>query len=326
LAQVLRHLPIVTDPNVLVGTGTSDDAAVYRLSETQALVATVDFFTPVVDDPYDFGRITAANSLSDIYAMGGRPIYALNIVSFPRTSLPLEILEKILRGGADKLAEAGVPVVGGHSIDDPEPKYGLAVTGLVHPDKIIMNVGAKPGDRLYLTKPLGIGIITTGIKRDLVSKETIKKAVEVMATLNAGAGAAMTAVGVSAATDITGFGLMGHLREMTCGSGVRARLFLSAIPVLDEAWELARQGVVPGGARNNLTYLQDAVQWAEGIDETERLVLCDPQTSGGMLISIPAERADQLERALRDAGVPVIAGIGEIISEDEGGAIIVTRG
>lgn len=325
MAQVLRHLPIVTDPNVLVGTGTSDDAAVYRLSETLALVATVDFFTPVVDDPYDFGRITAANSLSDIYAMGGRPIYALNIVSFPKQGLPLEILEKILRGGADKLAEAGIPIVGGHSIDDPEPKYGLSVTGLVHPDKIIMNVGAKPGDRLYLTKPLGIGIITTGIKRDLVGKETIKKAVEVMATLNAGAGAAMTEVGVSAATDITGFGLLGHLREMTCGSGVRARLCLSAIPIINEAWELARQGVVPGGAYDNRAYLHEAVQWAEGIDEAEQLVLCDPQTSGGMLISIPAERGEQLERALRDTNVPVAACIGEILGEDEGGTIIVTR-
>ncbi len=325
MAQVLRNLPAVTDPNVLVGTATSDDAAVYRLSKTQGLVATVDYFTPVVDDPYDFGRIAAANSLSDIYAMGGRPIYALNIVGFPKVGLPFEVLEKILRGGADKLAEVAVPIVGGHTIDDPEPKYGLSVTGLVHPDKIITNVGAKPGDRLYLTKPLGIGIITTAIKRELVSEETIKKAVEVMATLNAGAAIAMNTVGVSAATDITGFGFIGHLSEMTRSSKVRAQVHLSATPVLDETWDLVRKGVAPGGSHNNKVYFSNVVKWSDDIDDAEQLVLCDAQTSGGMLISIPAERGKHLEEALGRSNVQTVSCVGEIIGEDGQGAIIVVR-
>lgn len=309
---------------MLVGTSTADDASVYRLSDTQALVATVDYFSPVVDDPYDFGRIAAANSLSDVYAMGGRPLYALNIVGFPKSGLPMEILGDILRGGADKLAEVGVPIIGGHTVDDPEPKYGLSVTGLVHPDRIVANVGARPGDRLYLTKPLGIGIITTAIKRGLVGPQTIKKAVETMATLNAAAGEAMAKVGVAAATDITGFGLMGHLHEMTGGSGVSARVRLSAVPVLEEAWELVRQGIAPGGTHNNLAYFGKHIQWAEEVDLASRLIVCDAQTSGGMLIAVPAERAARLEQELkRRSGVLAVACIGEIIAEDTDGTIMV---
>ena len=320
---MLRYLPPIADPNVLVGTDVPDDAAVYRLSPDRALVATVDYFTPIVDDAYDFGRIAAANALSDIYAMGARPLFALSIVGFPKDKLPLSVLGEILRGGADKAADAGIFVVGGHSIDDPEPKYGLVVLGEAHPDRIVTKGGARPGDRLFLTKPLGIGIISTGIKRGKVGEDVIRQAVEVMTTLNAGAAEAMTSVGPSAGTDVTGFGLLGHLSEMVTQSGVGARVHLDRVPVLPAAWGLAREGVVPGGSHRNHAFLSSLVTWAEGIDEAEQLVLADAQTSGGLLIAVPADRAEALRAALVAKGTLAAAEIGEVV---EGEGIEVVRG
>jgi len=293
-----------------------DDAAVYRLGDDLAIVQTVDVFTPVVDDPYHYGAISAANALSDVYAMGGRPILALNIVGFPRGKLPLTVLEDILRGGSDKTREAGVLIAGGHSIDDPEPKYGLAVTGLVHPDRVVRNVGARPGDQLVLTKPLGIGIITTGIKQEKTSAAGAIEAIRIMERLNRDAADAMVEIGVHAATDVTGFGLLGHLYEMTSGSRVRARLRYSRIPVIDEARTLVRQGAVAGGTTRNYDYLTSRVEF-DGLDEPDRIILCDAQTSGGLLIAVSPARVDALESALTRRGV-IAARIGEISGDGDG--------
>ncbi len=291
----------------------------------------MDYITPVVDDPYTFGAIAAANALSDLYAMGARPILALNLVGYPVKSLPLGVLEQILRGGADKVAEAGASLVGGHSVDDHEPKYGLAVTGLVHPDRVVRNAGARPGDRLVLTKPLGLGIITTGIDRGLVSEATITQAVAVMTTLNASAARAMLAVGpsaplrtgVHAATDVTGFGLLGHLREMLAASGGAAHIWLETVPVLDEAWGLAAAGCVPDGSYNNFHYLESFVRWEERIERPTRLVLCDAQTSGGLLLAVSPERTDDLLAALQEQTTPAAAVIGEVVAEGPAGHITV---
>ena len=294
-----------------MGINTADDAAVYRLSESVALVQTVDFFPPVVDDPYSFGAIAVTNAVSDIYAMGGRPLTGLNIVCFPAEGLPTDVLVEILRGGADKAKEAGFIIVGGHTIDDKEPKYGLAITGLVTPGAQVTNAGAKPGDQLYLTKPLGIGIITTGIKAGVVSEATTDQAIKIMSTLNKAASEAMLEVGVSACTDITGFGLLGHLLELAQGSKVRATVFRSRVPVLEEAVGLADSGVVPGGTFRNMHYLEGKVEWHPETDELDKIILADAQTSGGLLIAVPADKAQALARALRAAGVETIAHIGE---------------
>jgi selenium donor protein len=285
---VLRHLPPVLDPHALVGAALADDAAVYELSPDLALVATVDYITPVVDDAYTWGGIAAANALSDLYAMGAKPIFALNVVNFPRDTLPLSILEDVIRGGADKVAEAGVGILGGHSVDDPEPKFGLVALGTVHPRRVVRNVGAKPGDALFLTKPLGIGILTTAIKRGLASEDTITRAVHVMSTLNRAAGEAMLALGdaLHAATDVTGFGLLGHLSEMLGAGDVGVLLEASAVPILDEVSEFAAQGVVPGGTRRNLASVEPFMDWSEALTEVDRLVLADAQTSGGLLIAV----------------------------------------
>ncbi len=308
---MLRHLPPITDRAVLVGTNTADDAGVYRLSADLALVQTVDVFTPVVDEPFWFGAIAAANALSDVYAMGAAPRLALNIAAFPRSVLSLDILGEILQGGADKCAEAGVTVIGGHTIEDPEPKYGLAVTGLVHPERVVTNAAARPGDALVLTKPLGMGVITTGIKQGRTSPETADEAIRIMAALNRGAADAMIQTGVSAATDVTGFGLLGHLHEMTRAARVRARIRLAAVPVLDEAWGLARDGTVPGGTRRNRMAVDEAVTW-DGIAEDAQVILCDAQTSGGLLIAVPESRLQRLLDALRERGTPAAAVVGEI--------------
>jgi len=310
-------MPPITNPDVLVGTSTSDDAAVYRLTDSLAIVSTVDYFTPIVDDPYAFGTIAAANALSDVYAMGARPLFALNIVGFPRETLPLSILGEILRGGNDKAGEAGISVVGGHSIDDAEPKYGMAVTGVVHPDSVVRNVGAQPGDALFLTKPLGTGIISTAIKRGLAAPAVVTEAVSIMATLNRAAAEAMLDVGVHAATDVTGYGLLGHLSEMTSGSEVGARIEASTVPLLPAAEELARQDVVPGGTHRNQAAIADAVHWHDQVDPITRIVLCDAQTSGGLLIAVPRERAVDLQAALIARGAPVVARIGEIVAGRE---------
>ena len=305
-----------------MATNTADDAGVYRISADLALVQTVDVFTPVVDEPYWFGAIAAANALSDVYAMGGVPRTALNIAGFPRSKLPLEILGEILRGGGEKCAEAGVAVIGGHTLDDPEPKFGLSVTGFVHPDRVVTNAAARPGDRLVLTKPLGLGVITTGIKQERTTRSTIDEAIRVMAALNRAAGQAMTDVGVSAATDITGFGLLGHLHEMTRASGVRARILLSAVPILEEAWGLARAGTVPGGTQRNRAALAGAVIW-EGIDEDGQILLCDAQTSGGLLIAVPGDRLARLVQALRAGGALASEVVGEITGEGAGEITVV---
>jgi len=309
-------LPVPSDPDLLVGTSTVDDAAVYRLSDDLALVQTVDVFTPVVDDPYHYGAISAANALSDVYAMGGRPILALNIVGFPRGKLPLSVLEEILQGGADKAREAGVLIAGGHSIDDPEPKYGLAVTGLVRPDRIVRNVGAQPGDRLVLTKPLGIGVITTGIKQEKTSAAAAEAAIRQMERLNRDAADAMVEIGVHAATDVTGFGLLGHLYEMTAGSGVVARVSYRAVPVLDEAHALVRRGAIAGGTARNYEYLKPRVRFT-GLDEGDQLILCDAQTSGGLLMAVPAGVLQALTAALARRNV-LAAEIGHITGEGDG--------
>jgi selenide,water dikinase len=303
----------VTDPNVLVSAASSDDATVYRLADDQAVVATIDYITPVVDDPYLFGAIAAANALSDVYAMGARPIFALNVVNFPRDTLPLEQLGQIVRGGADKAAEAGVPILGGHSVDDPEPKYGLVAIGMVHPEKFVSNRGARSGDVLVLTKPLGTGIITTALKQGAAAAETVQAATDSMATLNRDAAEAMLAVGANAATDVTGFGLLGHLMEVLRASEVGARLDSAAVPLLPEVAELASRGFVPGGTRRNREALGDHVFWAGSVDETTRTILCDAQTSGGLLISVAGERCERLLEALEARGVKGMA-IGEIVA------------
>ena len=279
------------------------------------MVQTVDFFTPVVDDPYDFGSIAVANALSDVYAMGGRPLVALNIVAFPSRQLPLEILAEILKGGVAKAKEADVCIVGGHTIDDPEPKYGLSVTGVIDPQRIVRNSEARAGDLLVLTKPLGVGIITTGIKRGLSSPELIRKVTEVMAALNREAAEAMLEVGVNACTDVTGFGLLGHLWEMISGSGVGATVRLGHIPVMGEAWELVRKEVVPGGTRANHKFLQEKVIW-EQISFEEQLILSDAQTSGGLLIAVSPENSGRLLEKLHERGALQMAVIGEITSDD----------
>lgn len=319
---MLSLLPPIADPNLLVGPETCDDAAVYRLTDDLALVLTVDYFTPIVDDPYAFGQIAAANSLSDVYAMGGRPIAMLSIVGFPKDKLPLGVLGEILKGGAEKGREAGVAVVGGHSIDDAEPKIGYAVAGLVHPARIWKNVGARPGDALILTKPLGTGIISTAIKQGKAAPATVEAAVRTMATLNRAAAEAAAQVLVHAVTDVTGFGLLGHLREMTCGSGVRARLAAGRVPLLPDVVALAQAGYVPGGTKRNLRAVAGIVRWDAGIPEPLRTAMGDAQTSGGLLIATPDGIG--LLRALERAGVTEARQIGEIVGDDPAGTIEVT--
>lgn len=316
---MLRLLPPIVDPNVLVGPETSDDAAVYRLSDDLALVLTVDYFTPIVDDPYAFGQIAAANALSDVYAMGGRPIAMLSIVGFPKDKLPLGLLGEILKGGAEKGREAGVSVVGGHSIDDAEPKVGYAVVGLVHPARVWKNVGARPGDALVLTKPIGTGIISTAIKKGAAPETAVTAAVRTMATLNRAAAEAVSEVLAHAVTDVTGFGLLGHLAEMTMGSGVRARLTASRIPLLPDVVRLAEAGHVPGGTKRNLRFSATVTRWDAAIAEPLRAVLADAQTSGGLLVSTPDARA--LLAALERAGVGGGSQIGEVVAADPAGTI-----
>ena len=309
---MLRQLPTTSDPNLLVGIGTADDAAVYRLNDDVALVQTVDFFPPIVDDPYVFGEVAAANALSDVYAMGGAPLLALNIVGFP-AALPKDILVQILKGGAAKTREAGVLIVGGHTVDDAEPKYGLAVTGTVRPGAQVTNAGARPGDALVLTKPIGSGIITTAGKQQAVDAPLLDQAVAMMSTLNDAASRAMVRVGVNACVDVTGFGLVGHLREVVEASGVGARLAVGRIPVLDGVRRLLDRGIAPGGTRRNLESTLGAVAWSPSLTEEERLLVCDAQTSGGLLISVPEERTDELLRELKAGGVETRAVVGSVV-------------
>jgi selenide,water dikinase len=293
---VLRHLPQVADPDLILGSNPADDAAVYRVRDDLALVQTVDYFTPIVDDPFVYGQIAAANSLSDVYAVGGAPITALNIVGFPVKTLSLGILSEILRGGAAKASEAGIPIVGGHTVDDEEPKYGLAVTGTVDPEKMVTPRAAQPGDLLVLTKPVGTGTISTALKSGIALPEATGEAARWMMTLNRDASRAMVAAGARAATDVTGFGLLGHLADLCAASGVSAVISFSSVPLLPFALKYIRAGSVPGGT---LTNLEAAREYADlsAVDEDARLVLADPQTSGGLLISLHPSSLPAFRRA-----------------------------
>lgn len=310
LKRILAGLPLKTAPDLLVGLDPGDDAAVYRLNDETAIIQTLDFFTPIVDDPYTFGQIAAANALGDVYAMGGKPLLAMNIFAFP-CGLGPEVLGAVLRGGADKVEEAGALVVGGHSLEDKEPKYGLAVCGLVHPDKLITNAGARAGDYLVLTKPLGLGVLTTALKRRAVTEDDISDALGEAVKLNRGAAEAMAAVGVDAATDVTGFSLAGHLIQMLEASGCSARLDAEAIPIWPMAVELARE-FQPGGTTRNATYFGPRTVPASEKAQALRPLIFDPQTSGGLLISVAADRRDALLSALDEAGVETRAVIGRV--------------
>ncbi len=304
-----------------MGLETADDAGVYRLSDEIALVQSVDFFTPVVDDPYAYGRIAAANALSDIYAMGARPLTALNLVAFPQALLSTGILAEILRGGSDALREAGVTLLGGHSIDDAEPKYGLAVTGIVHPQRIWRNAGARVGDVLVLTKPIGIGALTQGIKTGDTPPEQAERAVEVMARLNRDAYQAALEFTVHAATDVTGYGLLGHALEMARGAEAGLRLRLADVPVLPGARDLIARGICPGGTRKNLAAVEPHTRFSDGIDAVDRLLLADAVTSGGLLLAVPGAEAEDLCRALARRGTFSRAVIGEVARDLPPGTI-----
>jgi len=321
LAELLRGLPRVKAKDALVGFDTADDAAVYRLGPKLAVVETVDFFPPVVDDPYAYGQIAAANAMSDIWAMGARALFALNLVAFPK-ELPLSVLEAILAGGADKATEAGIPVLGGHSIQSPEPKYGMAVTGVVDPRRVITNRGARVGDQLILTKPLGTGIATTAIKRGRADPSLVKRVTKQMATLNQRAGEVFASpkLEVHALTDVTGFGLLGHGLEMAEGSGVRLRLEAAAVPLLPGARDLAAAEVVPGGTRANLAWAGARVAFPERLALPDRLLLADAQTNGGLLAAVRPERAGELLGKLRQAGLPA-ARVGEVLPAAAGPVI-----
>ncbi len=313
-------MPLITDPNVLVGHAASDDAGVYRLSDELALVQTVDFFTPVVDDPYDFGRIAAANALSDVYAMGGRPLTALNIAAFPVETLGTEILGHILAGGAAVAAEAGVTILGGHTVKDDEPKYGLAVTGTIHPNRVVTNGGARPGDLLLLSKPVGTGVLTTACKRDLIGEAELAPAVASMIRLNDRAAAAMLAHGVHGATDVTGYGLVGHGGELARASGVALAIDAHRVPLFAGVLELIEQGVVPGGSQENLADHARFTQYADGVGAALRTVLSDAQTSGGLLIALPRAGAERVLAELADLGT--VALIGEVLAGPAGAVLI----
>ena len=296
----------------------AEDAGVYKLTDDLAIVQTVDFFTPIVDDPYDFGRIAVANSLSDVYAMGGRPLTALNVVCFPRGTMDISILREVLRGGLDAMHEAGVILVGGHTVEDPELKYGLAVTGTIHPSKVIHNNRSKAGDRLILTKPLGTGIISTAIKGGTASKKAIAEIVKSMTTLNRKASEIMLEVGVNACTDITGFGLLGHVSEMIEGTDVGMVIDSAAVPFFPEAKELAGMGMIPGGLHRNRDFRKGMVDIAKNVPQYLEDILFDPQTSGGLLIAVPERKAPGLLERLHQEGVSEAAIIGEVAAEPRG--------
>ncbi|PID93346.1 MAG: selenide, water dikinase SelD [Bacteroidetes bacterium] len=322
LEEILKTLPPWNHPNILVGTETADDATIYQINEDTAIVQTLDFFTPIADNPYDFGAIAAANALSDIYAMGATPLFALNIVAFPENTLPMEVLQDILRGAHDKAHEAGIGVLGGHTIEDPEPKYGMVVTGIIHPQKILKNHGARPGDQLILTKPLGTGIIATGIKRGLTTKETEERALSLMKQLNKVAAEAMGGYPVHACTDVTGFGLMGHLLEMSRASKTDVQIWYDALPLLDEAIALATADVIPGGTHKNHAFVKEQIDFG-GYGRVTQMLLCDAQTSGGLLIALEREKARQLLSDLHHYGVEDAVIIGEFTHKGTGAIHIV---
>jgi selenide,water dikinase len=301
-----------TDENVLVGLDRADDAGVYRISDDLALIQTVDFFTPIVDDPYWFGQIAAANALSDVYAMGGTPKTAMNLVAFPVKEMDLSVLRQIIQGGLDKLSEAGVALIGGHSIEDKELKYGLSVTGTVHPARVLTKKSLRSGDRLVLTKPLGTGIVNTAIKAGMASLELTDKVTRLMAALNRDAAGIMSNFNVSACTDVTGFGLLGHLAEMVCGSAMSVRVFSRQVPLLTEALEFAAMGLIPAGAYKNREFRESMIDFAETVERSRQDILFDPQTSGGLLIAVEGCKGDELVADLKNAGIHDAVLIGEI--------------
>ncbi len=311
-------LDFPSDDNVLVGLSRADDAGIYRISDELALIQTVDFFTPVVDDPYWFGQIAAANALSDVYAMGGVPKTAMNLVGFPLRTMDLSVLRQVIQGGIDKVREAGAVLLGGHSVEDDELKYGLSVTGFVHPDRILTKQGIRAGDKLVLTKPLGTGIVNTAIKGNLASGEIARKVTDIMAALNRSAADVMTHYPVHACTDITGFGLIGHLAEMIDGTGLGMKIFVETLPVIDVALGFAAMGLVPGGAHNNRSFRSLMVDMDEGVDKAMEDVMYDPQTSGGLCIAVPSVSADAMVDHLKDDGVEHATIIGEVVDYPAG--------
>ena len=322
LEEVLKDFKLPTDPNILVGLNTSDDAAVYKLNEETALVKTVDFFTPVVDDPFQFGQIAAANALSDIYAMGAIPLFALNIVGFPSNRLPLSVLRKILEGANKKAEEAGISIIGGHTIDDSEIKYGMAVTGKVHPQKILTNSAAQPGDFIILTKPIGTGILSTALKRGVLENDTREKLISLMADLNKTASEIMQNYPVNACTDVSGFGLLGHLLEMARASKVEVNLFSDKVPVINDVRKFVTANIIPGGTLNNLDYVSEFVEFPDNFSKNNKIILADAQTSGGLLISVPREYTKQLVNELITKGVHDTCVIGEVIRKKKGKIVV----
>lgn len=322
MEEILKDLSFPTDANLLLGSEDWSDAGIYRLNETTALVQSIDFFTPIVDDPYDFGQIAVANSLSDVYAVGGKPLLALNIVCFPIKDMDKTILKEILRGGLDKLKEAGVLILGGHSIEDPEIKYGIAVTGTVHPEKFVTNRGSKKGDVLVLTKPIGTGILSTALKGKLLDPQTTNYLIKTMSILNKAASEIMMEIGVNGCTDITGFGLLGHALEMARASRVTIKIFKDNVPILPKVQEFASMGIVPAGSRRNINYCEKLVE--KGVADPVIIdILSDPQTSGGLLISLPEKKADILIKRLNEIEYKDVAIIGEVIEESSGKIILI---
>ena len=304
-------------PENTIGFESSEDCAVFPLDEDHFLIQSVDFFTPIVDDPYTFGQIAAANSLSDIYAMGGMPLHALNIAEFPSDDLPLEILTEIMQGGLEITKQANIPILGGHTIKDPVPKYGLVVTGRVEKENLTLNSTAKAGDVLILTKPLGSGIIATAIKKDKAPRSIMEEAVNVMTNLNSGGAKAMNAVGVNACTDITGYGLLGHLLEMCQGSKISATIEFNEIPLMQGVFELAQKGFIPGGTKRNLDHVTPNVNFSKNISQEQKYLLADAQTSGGLLISVPKDKAEDLQNLLMENQCLSSSVIGQVYNSAE---------
>ena len=315
-------LKLIKDPNLITGMEKAEDAGVYKLSEDLAVVQTLDFFTPIVDDPCVFGQVAVANALSDVYAMGGKPLTAMNIVCFPIKTMDISILRDIMAGGLDKMREAGVTLVGGHSVEDQELKYGLSVTGIIHPDRVIQNTGARQGDRLILTKPLGVGIINTALKGGMADEATVAQAIACMTTLNRRAAELMQETGVSACTDITGFGLLGHACEMIEGAEVGMVIDADKVPYLPAAKGFAEMGLVPGGLHRNRNFRAHMVEIGKEIPVYLADILFDPQTSGGLLISVAAAKAPTLIGRMRDEGISEAAIIGEIVAEPKGKIVV----
>jgi len=317
LSAVLSQLPRVHHPGVMLGLSSLDDAGAYRLGDGRVLVQTVDFFTPIVDDPYSFGAIAAANAFSDIYAMGIEPMVALNIVAFPIQKLPKSILVEMLKGAMEKAEEAGVAVIGGHSIDDPEPKMGMAVSSIAEAERLVRADTTRPGDVIYLTKPLGMGIIATAIKKGQAPEPLVERAVQIMSELNRPAMLAMREAGASACTDVTGFGLLGHLREVMEASGTSAEINLAAVPVLGEAFDLAVENSVPGGTLRNLSWIDPVVDWDGTVQRTDKIILADAQTSGGLLIFVPEKNRAAFEASLKKYSPSAEAAIGRVVSREK---------